>query len=73
MLLALGRLPEAAADLDAALAANPHHAHYPYYKVPAQPLHALPLHALPLCAQLLRAMPLHARPCLLTAVGSRDT
>ncbi|KAG2424237.1 hypothetical protein HXX76_014621, partial [Chlamydomonas incerta] len=32
VLLALGRLAEAAADLDAALAANPHHAHYPYYQ-----------------------------------------
>ncbi len=32
MLLSLGRLAEAEADLDAALAANPHHAHYPYYQ-----------------------------------------
>lgn len=30
--LALGRLAEAGADLDGALAANPHHAHYPYYQ-----------------------------------------
>lgn len=36
MLLSLGRLAEAEADLDAALAANPHHAHYPYYQ--ARPL-----------------------------------
>ncbi|KAG2482512.1 hypothetical protein HYH03_018557 [Edaphochlamys debaryana] len=32
VLLSLGRLAEAGVDLDAALAANPHHAHYPYYQ-----------------------------------------
>ncbi|GLI66721.1 hypothetical protein VaNZ11_010659 [Volvox africanus] len=32
LLLALGRLSEASSDLDAAQAANPHHAHYPYYQ-----------------------------------------